>query len=62
MIIPLTENSVGQVINILDRAPIIPDFDKKIDKDKIKKIEKETEMNKKFLLSSHRLIWVGQNK
>ncbi len=51
--------SLIDVINLLERAPIIPDFDKNKDKIFIELIEKELDRNG-IKLSSHRLLWTAK--
>jgi hypothetical protein len=48
------------IINTLERAPIIPDFDIKKDNDKIDIIRKRLSNTKEFILSSHRLHWIAR--
>ena len=51
--------SINDVVEILERAPIIPDFDKTKDKSHLEKIDKILN-NKGIKLSSHRLFWVAE--
>ena len=52
-------SSINDVIEILERAPIIPDFDKTKDKAHLEEVDKK--LNKKGIkLSSHRLFWVAE--
>ena len=51
--------SIDDVVEILERAPIIPDFDKTKDKAHLEKVDKE--LNKEGIkLSSHRLFWIAE--
>lgn len=51
--------STGEVIKILERAPIIPGFDKVKDKHHLEKVNKKLN-NKGIKLSSHRLHWTAK--
>ncbi len=52
-------SSINDVIEILERAPIIPDFDKMKDKAHLEEVDKK--LNKEGIkLSSHRLFWVAE--
>ena len=52
-------SSINDIVEILERAPIIPDFDKIKDKAHLEKVDKE--LNKEGIkLSSHRLFWVAE--
>lgn len=50
---------INDVIEILERAPIIPDFNKKKDKFYLEEIDKKLNHNG-IKLSSHRLFWVAK--
>lgn len=52
--------SLNAVINLLDRAPIIPDFDLQKDKKCIGLIQKELLSKNKIVLSAHRLHWISK--
>jgi ubiquinone/menaquinone biosynthesis C-methylase UbiE len=52
--------SIEDVIDLLDRAPIIPDFDRFKDKKSLDRIEKELKTKDGIVLSSHRLRWVAR--
>jgi 23S rRNA (guanine745-N1)-methyltransferase len=52
-------SSINDIVEILERAPIIPDFDKIKDKAYLEKIDKK--LNQEGIkLSSHRLFWVAE--
>jgi len=52
-------SSIDDVVEILERAPIIPDFDKMKDKAYLEEVVKK--LNKEGIkLSSHRLFWVAE--
>ncbi len=51
--------SIDDVVKILERTPIIPNFDKIKDRLYLEKINKKLN-NKGITLSSHRLIWLAQ--
>ncbi len=52
-------SSINDVIETLERAPIIPDFDKAKDKSYLEEIDRK--LNKKGIkLSNHRLFWVAE--
>lgn|GEM_PF-551958 len=51
--------SINDVIELLERAPIIPDFDKTKDKIYLEEVNKKLN-TKGIKLSSHRLIWVAK--
>ena len=51
--------SINDVVEILERAPIIPDFDKTKDKAHIEEVDKKLN-NKGIKLSSHRLLWIAK--
>lgn len=51
--------SINEVIEILERAQIIPDFDKTKDKSYLEEVDKKLN-NKGIKLSSHRLLWVAK--
>ena len=54
-----TYPSINDVIKILEKTPVIPDFNKEKDKLYLEKINKK--LNKDgIILSSHRLIWLAQ--
>lgn len=53
-------DSLDKIIDLLERAPIIPDFDKDKDIKSIKAIEKKLKTTKGIVLSSHRLHWVAK--
>jgi len=48
--------TIEDVIELLNHAPIIPEFNEKKDKDKISKLKSK----KEIILGFHRLIWVGK--
>lgn len=48
------------VIELLERAPIIPKFDVKKDKETIIKLQEKLTTKKGIILSSHRLHWVAR--
>ncbi len=52
--------SITDVLKLLKRAPIIPDFDENKDKNKIEILKEELIHNKKVNLSFHRLQWVAK--
>lgn len=52
-------SSINDVVEILERAPIIPDFDKTKDKLHLEDVNKKLN-NKGIKLSSHRLFWVAE--
>jgi len=52
--------NVEAVIVLLERAPIIPEFNLKKDKAAIIKIQKRLTTNKGIILSSHRLHWAAK--
>jgi len=52
-------SSINDVIEILERAPIIPDFDKTKDKVHIEEVDKKLN-NGGIKLSAHRLFWVAK--
>jgi len=52
-------SSINDVVEILERAPIIPDFDKTKDKAHIEEISIKLS-NGNIKLSSHRLIWTAK--
>lgn len=52
-------SSINDIVELLERAPIIPDFDKIKDKAHLEKVDKK--LNKEGIkLSSHRLFWVAE--
>lgn len=51
--------SINEVIEILERAPIIPHFDKIRDKKYLEEVNKKLN-NKGIILSNHRLHWVAE--
>lgn len=51
--------SINEVIEILERAPIIPDFDKIKDKSYLEEVNKKLN-NKGIRLSNHRLHWTAK--
>ena len=51
--------SINEVIELLERAPIIPDFNKTKDVHFLKKIDEQLN-NRGVILSSHRLVWVAK--
>ena len=52
-------SSINEVVEILERSPIIPNFDKTKDKAHIEKVDKK--LNKEGIkLSSHRLFWLAE--
>jgi 23S rRNA (guanine745-N1)-methyltransferase len=52
-------SSINDIVEILERAPIIPEFDKIKDKANLEEVDKK--LNKKGIkLSSHRLFWVAE--
>jgi 23S rRNA (guanine745-N1)-methyltransferase len=51
--------SINDVAEILERAPIIPDFDKIKDKSHLEEVDKKLN-NKGIKLSSHRLFWIAE--
>ncbi len=52
-------SSINDVVKILERAPIIPDFDKTKDKTHLEEIDRKLN-NNGIKLSSHRLFWVAE--
>ena len=52
-------SSINDVVEILERAPIIPDFDKTKDKHYLEEVDKKLN-NNGITLSSHRLFWVAK--
>jgi len=52
-------SSINEVVEILERAPIIPNFNKTKDKAHLEKVDKKLN-NKGIKLSSHRLFWVAK--
>ena len=52
-------SSINDVIEILERAPIIPDFDKTKDKPYLEEVNRKLN-NNGITLSSHRLFWVAK--
>lgn len=52
-------SSINDVIEVLERAPIIPDFDKIKDKSHLEVVDRKLN-NKDIKLSSHRLFWVAE--
>ncbi len=52
-------SSIEEVVNTLERAPIIPNFNKARDAASIKKAEKKLITPDGIMLSSHRLHWVA---
>lgn len=53
--------SLASVIRILERAPIIPDFDRKKDQASLNKIKLLNKGNG-LVLRAHRLWWIGRKK
>lgn len=51
--------SINDVIEILERAPIIPDFDRTNDKAYLEEVDRKLN-NNGITLSSHRLFWVAK--
>ena len=52
-------SSINDIVEILERAPIIPNFDKIKDKTSLEEVDKK--LNKEGIkLSSHRLFWVAE--
>ena len=52
-------SSINDIVEILERAPIIPDFDKIKDKAHLEEVDKK--LNKEGIkLSSYRLFWVAE--
>lgn len=52
-------SSINDVVEILERAPIIPDFDKIKDRSHLEEVDKKRN-NKGIELSSHRLFWIAE--
>ena len=52
-------SSINDVVEILERTPIIPDFDKIKDKAHLEDVDKKLN-NNGIKLSSHRLFWVAE--
>ncbi|MBU0570004.1 class I SAM-dependent methyltransferase [Patescibacteria group bacterium] len=52
-------SSINDVVEILERAPIIPDFDKTKDKAHLEEIDRKLN-GSGIKLSSHRLFWVAE--
>jgi ubiquinone/menaquinone biosynthesis C-methylase UbiE len=52
-------SSINDVAEILERAPIIPDFDKIKDRSHLEEVDKKLN-DKGIKLSSHRLFWVAE--
>jgi ubiquinone/menaquinone biosynthesis C-methylase UbiE len=55
-----TSFRIEEVIKLLERTPIIEDFNVKKDKELLKKLEKQLKTDKGIILSSHRLHWVAR--
>ena len=53
-------SSTQAVIELLERAPIISEFDVKKDKKTIIKVQEQLTTKKGIILSSHRLHWVAR--
>jgi len=52
--------SMKNIINTLERAPIIPDFDVNKDNGRLKKVKNKLLTKNGIILSSHRLHWVAR--
>ncbi len=55
-----TSFKIEEVIELLERAPIIEDFNAEKDKELLKKLEEQLKTTRGIILSSHRLHWVAK--
>ncbi len=53
--------SLASVVRVLERTPIIPDFDRHQDRESLRKI-KLLDKNGGIILSAHRLWWIGRKR
>lgn len=54
--------NINDVIGLLERSPIIDDFNREIDKEKLFVVENKLSTDEGIILSNHRLLWAGRKK